>query len=182
LHRSVKSISDIIKKPGHINVDFADVRAIMKDRGLAIMGAGIATGINRAQEAAQQAINSPLLENMTIAGAQGVLLNISGGTNLGLHEIRIVASIIHEQAHPDANIILGSVIDESLNDELCVTLIATGFNQVQPQVEQEIATPLKRTASIAKSITLENKEAIDFEDLDVPTFMRQKKENEQENL
>ncbi|MFC1842199.1 cell division protein FtsZ [Candidatus Dependentiae bacterium] len=129
LSQSVKGISEIITYPGHINVDFADVRAIMKDMGMAVMGSGTATGEDRAAEAALQAISSPLLENMSIQGARGVLLNITGGTNLGLHEISEAASIIYEQAEEDANIILGSVIDESMGDEVTVTIIATGFTQ-----------------------------------------------------
>lgn len=134
LSQSVRGISDIITKPGHINVDYADVRTIMKDRGLAVMGTGKASGSDRAKEAALQAISSPLLENMSIQGAHGVLLNITGGKDLGLHEISEAASIIYEQAAEDANIILGSVIDESMNDEVIVTIIATGF---EPQVTQE---------------------------------------------
>jgi len=129
LSRSVKGISEIITYPGHINVDFADVRTIMKDMGLAVMGSGTATGPDRAQEAALQAICSPLLENMSIQGARGVLLNITGGRNLGLHEISEAASIIYEQAEEDAHIILGSVIDESMGDEVTVTIIATGFER-----------------------------------------------------
>ena len=131
LGQSVKSISDIITKPGHINVDFADVRAIMKDRGLAIMGAARASGEDRALEATLAAISSPLLENMNINGSQSVLLNITGSKNLSLHEISQAASIIYEQADPDAQIILGSVIDESLGDDVLVTIIATGFEEAQ---------------------------------------------------
>jgi len=127
--QSVKGISEIITYPGHINVDFADVRAIMKDMGLAVMGSGTAIGENRAKEAALQAISSPLLENMSIQGARGVLLNITGGTNLGLHEISEAASIIYEKAEDDASIILGSVVDEAMGDEVTVTIIATGFNE-----------------------------------------------------
>jgi len=128
LCQSVKGISDIITRPGHINVDFSDVRTIMKDMGLAVMGIGKASGKDRAQEAALQAISSPLLENMSVEGAHGVLLNISGGADLSLHEISKAASVVYDQAHEDANIILGSVIDESLQDEITVTIIATGFD------------------------------------------------------
>ena len=129
LSQSVKGISDIITKPGHINVDFADVKVIMKDMGLAVMGTAKASGQDRAKKAAIDAISSPLLENMSVAGAHGVLLNITGGKNLSLHEVSEAASIIYEQAHEDANIILGSVIDESLGDEVSVTIIATGFEK-----------------------------------------------------
>jgi|GEM_PF-174335 len=128
LNQSVKGVSDIITRAGHINVDFADVREIMKGQGLAVMGTGRATGTGRARTAALAAISSPLLENMSIAGARGVLLNISGSSSLGLHEISEAASVIYEQADQDANIILGSVIDDTLGEELSVTVIATGFN------------------------------------------------------
>lgn len=143
LGQSVKGISDIITKPGHINVDFADVRAIMKDMGLAIMGTGVATGAERARTAALSAISSPLLENMSIKGARGVLLNISGGKNLGLHEISEAAQVVYEQADEDAVIILGSVIDETMTDEVCVTIIATGF--VVGQKEADV-TPVAQDA------------------------------------
>lgn len=140
LSDSVKGISDIITKPGHINVDFADVRAIMRDMGLAVMGSGKASGPHRAQEAALQAITSPLLENMSIDGARGVLLNITGGENLGLHEISAAATIIYERADQDANIILGSVVDPSMKDEVSITIIATGFTHKAPEtaLAQEI--------------------------------------------
>lgn len=129
LAQSVKGIVNIISKSGYINVDFADVRAIMKDRGLAVMGTGIASGPNRACEATMQAISSPLLENMDIQGAHSVLLNISGGKDLGLHEISQAASVIYEKADEDAHIIMGSVIDESYTNEIQVTIIATGFKR-----------------------------------------------------
>jgi len=155
LGQSVKGISDIITRPGHINVDFSDVRAIMKDMGLAIMGTGIAIGADRAQEAALQAVSSPLLENMNITGAHGVLLNITGGKNLGLHEISQAASIIYEEADENANIILGSVIDESLDEEVMVTIIATGFKEKQKEVAVAAAVmkegPVIETASVQMS-------------------------------
>jgi cell division protein FtsZ len=135
LGQSVKGISDIITKPGHINVDFADVRAIMKDGGLAIMGTGKAGGERRAEEAALNAVSSPLLENMNIEGAHGLLLNITGGPSLGLHEISQAAEVIYDQAEEDANIIIGSVIDESMGEEVSVTVIATGFHE-HKKVEQ----------------------------------------------
>ncbi|OQA34154.1 MAG: Cell division protein FtsZ [Candidatus Dependentiae bacterium ADurb.Bin331] len=183
LHRSVKSIADIIAKPGHINVDFADVRAIMKDRGMAIMGTGIATGADRAQNAALQAISSPLLENMNIAGAKGVLLNITGGTNLGLHEIRVAASIIYEQADQDANIILGSVIDETLTDEIHVTIIATGFtpiSTIETAKTKEITPAQVQKVEIkSPSISIEQPAVtVDINDLDVPTFLRKKQQED----
>ncbi len=214
--QSMRGISDIITRPGHINVDFADVRTIMKDRGLAVMGTGRARGKERALEAAMQAISSPLLENMSIAGAHGVLLNISGGSTLGIHEISEAASIVYEQAHENANIILGSVIDDSLGDEVVVTIIATGFHQpevkaaiktteqdyafstapkaVQPrhaeqildtvleaakkEVESSAKKQVQTAASLAKETTQEllnvDLGQLPQDDLDVPTFLRQK--------
>ncbi|NBQ17125.1 cell division protein FtsZ [bacterium] len=132
LNQSVKSISDIITRAGHINVDFADVREIMRAQGLAIMGTGRAKGLDRARKAALEAISSPLLENMDIAGARGVLINITGSVSLGLHEISEAALVVYEKADEEANIILGSVIDEAMGDELSVTVIATGFKEQQP--------------------------------------------------
>ena len=161
LHQSVKGIADIITKPGHINVDFADVRTIMKDMGLAIMGTGKASGKDRALDAALQAISSPLLENMTIKGARGILINISGGTNLGLHEISVASSMIAEQAEENASIIIGSVIDEALGDEIIVTVIATGFDKRQatpepqkfkPAVEQPAPVEVKEVVAVKPSV------------------------------
>lgn len=134
LTQSVKGISDIITNPGHINVDCADVRAIMKDQGIAIMGTGrVKGGSGNGREAALQAITSPLLENMSIEGAHSVLLNVTGGKNLGLHDISDAASVVYEQAHEDANIIIGSVIDETMGDEISVTIIATGFKDAKKE-------------------------------------------------
>jgi len=155
LSQSVRGISDIITKPGHINVDFADVRTIMKDRGLAVMGTGRAKGEERAEDAALEAISSPLLENMSIEGAHSVLLNISGGANLGLHEISQAASIVYEQAAEDANIIIGSVIDESFGDEVVVTIIATGFEQKVKQEAKIHATVIDASESIRKEAELQ---------------------------
>jgi len=150
LCQSVKGISDIITKPGHINVDFSDVRTIMKDKGLAVMGTGRASGPHRAKDAAMEAITSPLLENMSIEGAHAVLLNITGGKDLGLHEISQASSVIYAQAHEDAMIIIGSVIDESMKDSLSVTIIATGFEQVcQEAVIAKSYSVAKETAPIA---------------------------------
>lgn len=136
LKQAIKGISDIITKPGHINVDFADVKAIMKDMGMAIMGTGKAQGEGRARKAALNAIGSPLLENVSIAGARGVLINISGNQDLGLHEINEAATLIYEMVSEDANIILGSVIDDTLGDDIMVTVIATGFDSAQQQPEK----------------------------------------------
>jgi cell division protein FtsZ len=140
LSQSVRGLSDIITRPGHINIDYADIRTIMKDRGLAVMGTGKASGNGRARTAAIQAISSPLLENMSVVGARGVLCNITGGKDLGLREISEAASVVYEQAHEDANIIIGSVIDENLHDEVIVTIIATDFepSTVQQPVKEEV--------------------------------------------
>ena len=127
LRQGVQGISDIITVPGLINLDFADVRAIMKDAGSALMGIGRATGENRASAAAREAIASPLLE-VNIAGAQGVLFNITGGSNLSLFEVDEAAEIIKETADPEANIIFGTVIDERMGDDIAITVIATGFD------------------------------------------------------
>lgn len=127
LNQFVKAIADIIAKPGHINVDFADVRTIMMQKGYAIIGSGFGSGEHGARDAAMQAISSPLLDSMQMAGAKGVLLNITGSSNLSLHAIHEAVSIIYEQAHEDAVIVMGSVIDESLGDKIGVTVIATGF-------------------------------------------------------
>src|SRR3990172_4304818 len=119
-----------------INVDYSDIRTNMKDRGLAVMGTGKASGVGRARAAALEAISSPLLENMSVVGAHGVLCNITGGRDLGLHEISEAASVVYEQAHEDANIIIGSVIDENLHDEVIVTIIATDFDEPLLQAQE----------------------------------------------
>ncbi len=188
LNQAVKGISDIIMKPGHINVDFADMREIMRGMGMAVLGTGKSKGDRRAFHAAQQAISSPLLENMSIAGAKGVLLNISGGRNLGLHEISEAASVIYDLVDQDANIILGSVIDDQMGDEVSVTVIATGFikpedlakaaaavNTVVPAVAQEGgAAEQRQPVQAAKHAdeTVPTVERVDANDLDVPTFLR----------
>ena len=128
LHQAAKGISDLINVQGVINLDFADVETIMKNMGEAIMGTGVASGEERAVLAAQQAISSPLLDDASIKGAQGVLVNITGGNDLTLMEANEATSIIFEEAGPSANIIFGAVIDPSLDDEIRVTVIATGFN------------------------------------------------------
>jgi cell division protein FtsZ len=135
LHQAAKGISDLINVQGHINLDFADVETIMKNMGEAIMGTGVASGEERAVLAAQQAISSPLLDDATIKGAQGVLVNITGGSDLTLMEANEATSIIFEEAVPSANIIFGAVIDPNLKDEIRVTVIATGFNMPKQVAE-----------------------------------------------
>jgi cell division protein FtsZ len=127
LYHAAKGISDIIVGHGVINLDFADVRTIMAETGMALMGTGVAAGENRAVEAAQKAISSPLLEDISIEGAKGLLINITGGVNLTLNEINEATSLIQKEAHDEANIIWGMVIDEAMKDEVRVTVIATGF-------------------------------------------------------
>jgi cell division protein FtsZ len=127
LLQAVRGISDLVTVHGLINLDFADVRTIMCEMGMAIMGSGSASGDNRAVEAAQKAIQSPLLEDMSIRGAKGVLINITGNADLSLHEVNDASTLIQEEAHEDANIIFGAVIDESMGEEMRVTVIATGF-------------------------------------------------------
>ena len=139
LHQAAKGISDLINVHGLINLDFADVQTIMKKMGEAIMGTGVAQGEERAVLAAQQAISSPLLDDASISGAQGVLVNITGSADLTLLEVDAATNIIFEEAGKDANIIFGAVIDPSLGDEIRVTVIATGFNQGQYVSEKEPA-------------------------------------------
>ncbi len=128
LRRGVQGISDLIAVPGLINLDFADIKTVMSHKGTALMGIGIAQGENRAIEAAQKAINSPLLET-SINGAQGVIMNITGGNNLSLYEVQEAANIVQSTCHEDLNMIFGSVINENLKDEIIVTVIATGFTE-----------------------------------------------------
>ncbi len=134
LRQGVQGISDLIATPGLINLDFADVKTIMSDKGSALMGIGIATGENRATEAAKKAISSPLLET-SIDGAKGVIMNITGGSNLSLFEVQEAADIVASASDEEVNMIFGSVINENLNDEIIVTVIATGFTEenVTPQ-------------------------------------------------
>jgi len=150
LRQGVQGISDLIAVPGLINLDFADVKTIMQETGSALMGIGVASGENRAVAAAEAAIKSPLLET-SIDGARGVLLNITGGTNLGLFEVNEAAEIIARAADPEAIIIFGAVIDEKFQDEVRVTVIATGFDDKAPKLggdakrEKPIIEPFKGT-------------------------------------
>ena len=130
LQQAVQSISDLIKNTGFINLDFADVSAVMKDAGRAHMGVGRAAGKNKAEEAARMAISSPLLET-SINGAKGVLINVTGSMDIGLEEAETAANLVQEAAHPEANIIFGAAFDDTLEDELRVTVIATGFDEVE---------------------------------------------------
>jgi cell division protein FtsZ len=134
LRQAAQGISDLITKPGLINLDFADVKSIMKGMGMAFMGTGIASGDDRAVEAAQKAISSPLLIDTSIEGAHGVLINITGGKDITLHEVSKASQLIHSLAHPEANIIFGTVIDPAMKEMVKVTVIATGFEMNEPQI------------------------------------------------
>ncbi|MEC0283066.1 MULTISPECIES: cell division protein FtsZ [Terribacillus] len=147
LRQGVQGISELIAVPGLINVDFADVKTIMADKGSALMGIGIATGENRATEAAKKAISSPLLET-SIDGAHGVLMNISGGTNLSLYEVQEAADIVTSAADQEVNVIFGSVINEDLKDEIVVTVIATGFDEAQ--IQQAMNAPRPKARPVEK--------------------------------
>lgn len=167
LLQGVQGITDLITVPGLINLDFADVRTIMSNAGSALMGIGIASGEDRAVESAKNAIASPLLE-ASIDGAQGVLLNISGGPDLGLFEVNEAAEVIANAAHPEANIIFGAVIDDTLGEEIKVTVIATGFD-LRKQEKIELMQNQKEVEEPISPIP-----TFDTEDLDIPTFLRRK--------
>ena len=188
LFHAVKGISDLITVPGLINVDFADVRNIMTETGLTLMGTGIASGENRAVDAAQKAISSPLLEDNTIQGARGVLMNITSGSEMTLDEVNEASSLIHKEAHEDANIIFGAVVDNSMEDEICITVIATGFEEAEKKRRSITSVPLdgyKREdlstpTFIRKEKTADNPNVVRMEsmddsaeyDLEIPTFLR----------
>ena len=164
---AVKGISDLIMVTGHINVDFADVRTIMSEMGMALMGTGISSGNNRAIEAAQKAISSPLLEDLSIRGARGILINITSGMEVSLDELKDAAALIQEEAHEDANIIWGWVVDDGLGDEVRVTVIGTGIGK---KIDlEEMRLPKVSTPSAP-------------EELDVPTIIRRGAEQVQPAL
>lgn len=201
LRQGVQGIADIIMVTGLVNVDFADVKTVMKETGDAIMGVGIGVGENRAIEATQMAINSPLLEESGIDGAKAVLLNIAGGNDLSLHEVNEVTEIINKQVDPDANIIFGATIDPALDDKIRVTVIATGFDRKlnmlnRPnELDRTTGTPLtviegrnnkerieKKVPVQMKSFSLdyEKRRVKDYshEDLDIPAFLRRSAESQ----
>ncbi|OGB87260.1 cell division protein FtsZ [candidate division WOR-1 bacterium RIFCSPLOWO2_02_FULL_46_20] len=164
LRQGVKGISDLITVPGLINLDFADVRTIMYEAGSAMMGIGTGSGENRAVEAAESAISSPLLEE-TITGAKGVIFNVTGGSDLTLYEVNEAAEVIYNAVDPDANIIFGAVIDEKLQGDIVVTVIATGF---RPSPKKEIENlPFLRPRTARAPSSLNNKENIEL-----PSFMK----------
>lgn len=198
LRQAVQGIADLIVVPGLINLDFADVRTIMSERGIAMMGIGIASGGGAALEAASKAINSPLLENVAIDGAKGVLINITGGPSLSLYEVNEASSAICKSAHPDAHIIFGAVIDEALTDDVRVTVIATGFDLALSDGAEDSTKMVEMKAYAAKAaerggflrkrgavgnevsdeqLRLRNLDQLrpldlDEDELDMPTFLR----------
>jgi cell division protein FtsZ len=183
LFQACKGVSDLINHQGIINVDFADVSTIMSNKGLALMGVGMGTGEHKTVEAAQKAISSPLLDDVSIAGATSVLINITGNSELTMFEVHEAATMIQEEAHEDANVIFGWVIDETMTDEACVTVIATGFEeswlQAKPDVEQRV-----RKAAVAGGgrqggyrpgggrTSGGMVSGINQEDYDIPTFFK----------
>ncbi|OLC13724.1 MAG: cell division protein FtsZ [Candidatus Rokubacteria bacterium 13_1_40CM_69_27] len=183
LQQAVQGISDLILVPGLINLDFADVRTIMSGMGMAMMGTGVGHGEHRAIDAAQKAVASPLLDDSSIEGAKGILINFTGGADLSLHEIEEAARIVQEAAHEDANIIFGAVIDDGLKDEVRMTVIATGFSE-----KREASMPGGKVVDLprgSRSPTLagtgawrrrdlraDGDDGLDGGDLDVPAFLR----------
>jgi len=177
LLQAVRGISDLITVHGLINLDFADVRTIMSEMGMAIMGAATASGENRAEEAARRAMASPLLEDISIRGAKGVLINITGGSTLTLHEVNEAATLIQEEADEEANIIFGAVIDEALEDEISITVIATGFGETEMVQPREPAKPVVTLAAQGRTAPGLRKvvkigTVVDTDVLDVPTWQR----------
>ncbi len=166
LYGATRGISELITVPGLINVDFADVRTVMKEMGDAVMGSGVASGENRAVEAAHAAISSPLLEEVSISGAQGVLVNVTGGSSMSLVEIDEATEIIHEAAGEEANVILGAVIDENMGDGLMVTVIATGFNR------RPIATIPVRNAARPMRVNKVPTGVVELKTMDEPAYVR----------
>ncbi len=190
LLHAVQGISDLITFHGIVNVDFADVRTIMSDQGMALMGTGRAQGENRAVNAATEAISSPLLEDITIDGATGVLINVTGGPSMTLHEINAASALIHQAADDDANIIFGAVIDEQMGDLIKVTVIATGFDNAARRGQgvkdlpvakemQDIPTIIRNRWEqdrIAKVRLPDNVEVVAEDEYDIPAFLRRKAE------
>ena len=176
LRQGVQGISDLIAIPGLVNLDFADVKTIMLNTGMAHMGIGRASGENRAEDAAKQAIQSPLLET-SIEGARGVIINITGGTNLGLHEVNTAAELVQRSVDPEANIIFGAVIDESLDEDIVITVIATGFEK-DPGPGSSIPVGEIVDKAWDKKINsipnpADNSNSAD--NLDIPSFLRNKR-------
>ncbi|MGH6961024.1 MAG: cell division protein FtsZ [Dongiaceae bacterium] len=193
LRQGVQGITDIITIPGIINRDFADITTIMKGQGYAVMGTGVASGSKRAVEAAQSAAASPLLEEGSIEGARGVLINVTGSSELSLHEVQEASALVQKVAHEDANIIFGAVYDEAMKDAVKITVIATGFKdsarrpQAQPQPTVRVATPPKpvrmplpvavaqaNKANGGTPVQASQEAQLEVGDLDVPAFVRRR--------
>ena len=178
LRQGVQGISDLIAVPGLVNLDFADVKTIMLNTGMAHMGIGRASGESRAEEAAKQAVQSPMLET-SIEGARGVIINITGGTNLGLHEVNTAAELIQRSVDPEANIIFGAVIDETLEEDIVITVIATGFEE---EDKSKLSTiPVNKIVDKAWEQTIKSTPTpaeptnTPANDLDIPSFLRKNK-------
>jgi cell division protein FtsZ len=186
LQQAVQGISDLILVPGLVNLDFADVRTIMSGMGMAMMGTGVGKGENRAVDAAQKAIASPLLDDTSIDGAKGILINFTGGPDLSIHELEEAARMVQEAAHEDANIIFGAVIDPSLADEVRMTVIATGFSERKTESSPTKVVDLGRAGRpglqpgnaaawrrrLAADVRAESDDPLGDGDYDVPTFLR----------
>ena len=170
LRQGVQGISDLISVSGDINLDFADVKTIMSNRGMAHMGIGTASGENRAEDATKQAIQSPLLET-SIEGAKAVIINITGGNDLGLHEVNTACELVQRSVDPEANIIFGTVTDETLGDEIQITVIATGFDKDDEMMKAEIPSwPTRRPTTPTTPTSTESSDS-----LDIPAFLRKNK-------
>ena len=183
LRQGIQGISELITVPGLINLDFADVKAIMSLGGAALMAVGSGSGDDRAMKAAEQAMSSPMLD-VTIDGAKGILFNVTGGSDLSLFEINQAASIIRETAHPEVNLIFGAVIDETMGDEIRITVIATGFDHAMPMVRsmgRPVSQPTtsgslrRETANISSQSTSTSEPPYRVNDIDVPAFLRKKR-------
>ena len=174
LRQGVQGISDLISIPGLINLDFADVKTIMYDTGMAHMGIGRASGENRAEEAAKAAINSPLLES-SVEGARGVLLNITAGPDLGIFEVNTAAELVQKNIDPDANLIFGAVIDEKMGDEMSVTVIATGFDKDRVPLSALAVDKVIDRTMFEKAPVAENDRITPQNDIEIPTFLRKNK-------
>ncbi|HTO10246.1 MAG TPA: cell division protein FtsZ [Candidatus Binatia bacterium] len=185
LQQAVQGISDLILVPGLVNLDFADVRTIMSGMGMAMMGTGVGRGEHRAVEAAQKAIASPLLDDTSIDGAKGILINFTGGPDLSIHELEEAARMVQEAAHEEANIIFGAVIDQSLGDEVRMTVIATGFAERKQESSPTKVVDLPRAGRsgpqpgaaawrrrLAADVRAETDDPLAEGDYDVPTFLR----------
>jgi cell division protein FtsZ len=167
LRQGIQGITEVITVPGLINLDFADVKTIMQEGGAALMAVGRGNGENRAIEAAQQAISSRLLD-ITIDGARGILFNITGGDDMTLYEVNEAASVIRETAHEDVNLIFGAVVDETMDEEVRITVIATGFDQQEATSLHQTQAPARRREH--RDISVPG--ALDQENIEIPAFLR----------